>query len=162
MWYPCNYRGGGGISNSQIVTEEGKYSLDAVQNNPTVEGSLRNELERNSGEINTIKSRGQLLSHLVGTDATSFTFTVTFARTEGYTAYRVPIIIYVASQSGFQTTIYGVIQNPSLITFTNQDGVTITTTSIGNDKIKVTVVIDGVHMWGNAMILTWGEEIKII
>ena len=36
---------GGGINNTQIVTEKGKYALDAVQNNPNIEGSLRNELE---------------------------------------------------------------------------------------------------------------------
>lgn len=46
MWYPCNYRGGGGISNSQIVTEEGKYALDAVQNNPDVDNTLASKIKK--------------------------------------------------------------------------------------------------------------------
>ncbi len=49
MWNICNI--GGGISNSQIITEEGKYALDAVQNNPDIEGSLRNELNRVSDKV---------------------------------------------------------------------------------------------------------------
>lgn len=36
---------GGGISNSQIITEEGKYSLDAIQNNPDIEGTLAYEIQ---------------------------------------------------------------------------------------------------------------------
>lgn len=36
---------GGGISNSQIITEEGKYALDAVQNNPNIEGTLAYEIQ---------------------------------------------------------------------------------------------------------------------
>lgn len=36
---------GGDISNSQVVTEENKYSLDAVQNNPDVEGTLASEIK---------------------------------------------------------------------------------------------------------------------
>lgn len=38
---------GGGISNSQVVNEEGKYSLDAIQNNPDVKGSLRQNININ-------------------------------------------------------------------------------------------------------------------
>lgn len=42
---------GGGISNSQIITEEGKHALDAVQNNPDVEGSLRQSININKETI---------------------------------------------------------------------------------------------------------------
>lgn len=44
---------GGGISNSKVITEEGKCSLDAIQNNPNVEGSLRQEIESVSGKVDT-------------------------------------------------------------------------------------------------------------
>ena len=40
------YFRGGGISNSRIVTEEGKYSLDAVQNNPDVDDTLAYKLNK--------------------------------------------------------------------------------------------------------------------
>ena len=36
---------GGGISNSKVITEEGKCSLDAIQNNPNVEGTLAYEIQ---------------------------------------------------------------------------------------------------------------------
>lgn len=36
---------GGGISNSQVVTEEGKYALDVVQNNPDIKGTLAYEIQ---------------------------------------------------------------------------------------------------------------------
>lgn len=45
MWFDCNYRGGG-ISNSQIITEEGKYALDAVQNNPDVDNTLASKIKK--------------------------------------------------------------------------------------------------------------------
>lgn len=41
----------GGISSSQVVAEEGKYSLDVVQNNPGIEGSLRNEVENTEEQL---------------------------------------------------------------------------------------------------------------
>lgn len=50
-FYPCNF--GGGISNSKVIRDEGKYALDAVQNNPDVDGSLRSEIESASGKIDT-------------------------------------------------------------------------------------------------------------
>ncbi|MCX4326464.1 MAG: hypothetical protein OSJ45_04100 [Lachnospiraceae bacterium] len=43
-FFNSNYSGKG-ITNSQVVTEEGRYALDAAQNNPGIEGSLRNGLE---------------------------------------------------------------------------------------------------------------------
>ncbi len=46
---------GGGISNSQVITEEGKHSLDAVQNNPNVEGSLRQVLNDVSTKVESNK-----------------------------------------------------------------------------------------------------------
>lgn len=36
---------GGGISNSQVITEEGKYALDATQNNPDIKGTLAYEIQ---------------------------------------------------------------------------------------------------------------------
>lgn len=44
---------GGGISNTQVVTEEGKYALDAVQNNPNVPGSLRNRINNTAAKVDT-------------------------------------------------------------------------------------------------------------
>lgn len=44
------------ISNSKSVTEEGLYCLDAIQNNSSVEGTLRNE-------IDTLKLHNDLIFH---------------------------------------------------------------------------------------------------
>lgn len=35
------------------MTEEGKYSLDAIQNNPDIEGSLRQKIENVSAKVDT-------------------------------------------------------------------------------------------------------------
>lgn len=43
-FYPCNF--GGGISNSKVVTEEGKYALDARQNNPSLPDTLAYDIKR--------------------------------------------------------------------------------------------------------------------
>ena len=51
-FFNSNYSGKG-ITNSQVVTEEGKYALDAAQNNPDIEGSLRNSINNISDKIDS-------------------------------------------------------------------------------------------------------------
>lgn len=53
-FFNSNYSGKG-ITNSQVVTEEGRYALDAAQNNPDIEGSLRNEINSASERLNSIE-----------------------------------------------------------------------------------------------------------
>jgi|GEM_PF-3759453 len=51
-FFNSNYSGKG-ITNSQVVTEEGKYAIDAAQNNPDIEGSLRNSINNISDKIDS-------------------------------------------------------------------------------------------------------------
>lgn len=157
-FFNSNYSGKG-ITNSQVVTEEGKYALDAAQNNPDIDGSLRNEVDKLNEKINIINSRGHLLSYRAGLNSNSMQFTINFSKTG---RYRIPIIIYAAGQSGYYTTVYGTIEYSNNVIFSDNDRVTeITATNISDTEMKVNITFKDNNLWGNAVILTWGDGINI-
>ena len=157
-FFNSNYSGKG-ITNSQVVTEEGKYAIDAAQNNPDIDGSLRNETGKLNEKINIINSKGNLLSRLLPIGNNSISFTINFS---GIGTYRYPIIIYVAGQDVYRATMYGTIRTNSSVVFSDNDAVSeIVTTNISDTEIKVNITFKGNNLWGKALILTWGGGINI-
>lgn len=157
-FFNSNYSGKG-ITNSQVVTEEGKYAIDAAQNNPDIDGSLRNETGKLNEKINIINSRGNLLSRLLPTGDNSISFTINFS---GIGTYRYPIIIYIAGQNAYHATIYGTIRTNNSIVFSDNEAVSeIVTTNISDTKIKIDIAFKTGSIWGRAMILAWGDGINI-
>lgn len=132
--------------------------MDAVQNNPDVDGSLRNETGKLDEKINIINSRGNLLSRLLSIGNNSISFTINFS---GISTYRYPIIICITSQNGYYTTMHGIISTNNSIVFSDNDAVSeIVTTNISDTEIKINITFKDNNLWGRALILTWSDGIN--
>lgn len=61
------------ISRLQTVTEEGKYSLDAIENNASINGTLRNDINRNTLMVNRLTAQVACINIYISADGNDVT-----------------------------------------------------------------------------------------